>query len=139
MTNAQFDFAGLARRYAEAWSSGDPQAVADFYAEDGRITINGGNPHVGRKAIAAMAQAFHDEFPGLVVHCDLSRVAGEHAAFVWTLEGKHAETGNLVKCGGWEEWDLDATGKVKVSLGWFDAEDYARQIAGAANQKKTTS
>jgi uncharacterized protein (TIGR02246 family) len=99
----KFDFAGLARRYSEARTSGEPSAVADFHAEDGQITINGGDPHVGRAAIVAMAQAFHDEFPGLVVHCDLSRVAGAHAIFVWTLEGRHAEPGNLVKCGGREE------------------------------------
>ena len=31
---------------------------------------------------------------------------------------------------GWEEWDLDADDKVAASLGWFDADDYDRQVAG---------
>jgi uncharacterized protein (TIGR02246 family) len=131
VTNAQFDFAGLARRYAEAWTSGDPDAVAAFYAEDGRIAINGGVPHVGRPAIAAMAEAFHDEFPGLVVHCDLARSAGTRAIFVWTLEGRHTHSANRVKAGGWEEWEVGPDGRVTASRGWFDAEDYQRQIDGA--------
>lgn len=132
MSNAQFDFAGLARRYSEAWTSGQPEAVASFYASDGQIVINRGDPHVGTAAITAMAAGFYAEFPDLVVHCDSARIAGDHAIFVWTLEGHHAQTGNFVKVGGWEEWDLDANGKVARSLGWFDAEDYTRQIEGAA-------
>jgi hypothetical protein len=31
---------------------------------------------------------------------------------------------------GWEEWELDKEFKVKASLGWFDAEDCARQVEG---------
>ncbi len=31
--------------------------------------------------------------------------------------------------GGWEEWELDDNMKVKSSLGWFDAQEYERQIA----------
>lgn len=131
MRNEQFDFAGTARRYAEAWTSGNPDAVAAFFAEDGAISINAGQPHVGRPAVAAMAAAFHAEFPGLVVHCDLARKAGEHAVFVWALEGHHVTSGNFVKVGGWEEWNLNADGLVARSRGWFDAAEYQRQIVGA--------
>lgn len=130
MTTTQFDFAGFARRYAEAWTSGDPLAVASIYAEDGEISINRGEPYRGRAAIASMAQAFHDEFPGLVVHCDLPRAAGSLAAFVWTLDGRHAQTGNRVTIGGWEEWEMGPDGLVSSSRGWFDAEDYQHQIDG---------
>jgi hypothetical protein len=77
-----------------------------------------------------MAAGFFSEFPDLVVHCDELRVAGDHAVFAWTLEGHHAETKNHVKLSGWEEWDLDGDMKVKSSLGWFDAADYERQVAG---------
>ena len=44
------------------------------------------------------------------------------------LEGKHAETGHNVRVPGWEEWDLDENLKIRKSLGWFDAEEYDRQI-----------
>lgn len=132
MTNTQFDFAGLARRYAEAWTSRNPDTVAGFYADDGQIVINQGEPHVGNEAIAAMAAGFYTAFPDLVVHCDLPRLAGCQGIFAWTLEGHHAETGNYVRIGGWEEWELNADMKVVRSLGWFDATEYDRQVNGNA-------
>ncbi|MFL4472056.1 hypothetical protein ACERZ8_20035 [Tateyamaria armeniaca] len=36
----------------------------------------------------------------------------------------------LLTIHGWEEWDMDADMNVKASRGWFDAEEYARQVAG---------
>ncbi len=120
----------LARDYAIAWSSGDPDSVASFYATDGQIIINRGDPLQGRDAIAEMARGFYAEFPDLEVRCDMLRWAGSHAIFVWTLEGHHAETGNHVVTRGWEEWELTEDHKVQSSLGWFDSEDYQRQIDG---------
>ena len=32
------------------------------------------------------------------------------------------------KVSGWEEWELDGGMKITSSLGWFDAEDYERQV-----------
>ncbi|WP_170359016.1 nuclear transport factor 2 family protein [Ruegeria arenilitoris] len=121
----------LARDYAIAWSSGDADAVAEFFTSDGQITINRGDPIVGRAAIADMARGFHTDFPDLEVRCDMLRWAGPHAIFVWTLEGHHARTGNAVITRGWEEWELDAEYKIRSSLGWFDADDHQRQIDGA--------
>jgi len=31
---------------------------------------------------------------------------------------------------GWEEWDVSDELKVKSSRGWYDSDDYARQVAG---------
>ncbi len=123
------DIRDMAERYAEAWTSGSPDAVASFYEEDGRISINNGEPIVGRAAIAEMAQGFYSEFPDLVVHLDEIRTAGDNAVFLWTLEGKHSETGNFVKVGGWEEWALSDDVLVRESLGRFDSVEYDRQIA----------
>ena len=117
-----------AMSYSKAWSSGSPEAVASHYAPDGQISINRGDPIQGHAAIAEMAAGFHAEFPDLVIHCDGVRLAGDHAIFLWTLEGHHVETKNSVKVSGWEEWELDDTMQVKSSLGWFDAADYERQI-----------
>ncbi len=93
-------FKGIAADYARAWSSGSAEAVASFYAADGRISINRGEASVGRAAVTEMAEGFFSEFPDLVVHCDEVRVAGDHAVFAWTLEGHHAETKNYVKLAG---------------------------------------
>ena len=123
-------FQRTAEDYAAAWSSHNADAVAAFYAEDGQIVINGGSPISGRAAISKdCAQAFYDEFPDLVVHLDVARVAGHHALFLWTLEGTHAETGNAVRISGWEAWELNAKGQVRSSHGYFDATEYQRQIA----------
>ncbi|MEM9128096.1 MAG: nuclear transport factor 2 family protein, partial [Pseudomonadota bacterium] len=93
----------LARDYAIAWSSGDADAVASFFATDGQITINRSDPIHGRQAIAQMARRFHADFPDLDLRCDMLRWAGNHAIFAWTLEGHHSETGNHVVTRGWEE------------------------------------
>ena len=106
MTVNPEDIRQIAARYAEARSSGSPEAVAAFYEPDGRIAVNGEEPLIGRAAITEMAQGFYDEFPDLVVHLDDIRTAGENAIFVWTLAGTHSETGNFVKVGGWEEWTI---------------------------------
>jgi uncharacterized protein (TIGR02246 family) len=120
----------MAARYAEAWSSHDPEAVASFYAEDGKIVINRGDPIVGRAAVAEMAQGFYDEFPDIVVHLDELRHSDRDAVFLWTLEGTHSGTGNRVKVGGWEAWELNDALEVAASRGYFDAEDYDRQVTG---------
>lgn len=48
---------------------------------------------------------------------------------MWTFTGHHAGTGNPLKVSGWEEWELDGGMKITSSLGWFDAEDYERQVS----------
>jgi uncharacterized protein (TIGR02246 family) len=118
----------FAREYARAWSSGSPGAVASHFAAGGRIVINRGAPLEARAAIGQMAAGFFAAFPGMTVACDDVRVAGSHVLFAWTLEGRHAETKNLVRVSGWEEWELDDAGLIASSLGWFDAAEYERQI-----------
>ena len=120
----------MASEYANAWSSGNPAEVASFYTADGQISINRGEALVGTQAITEMAAGFHAEFPDLEIRCDLMRCAGVHALFAWTLEGHHAETKNHVVVTGWEEWELDEAMKVRKSLGWYDADDYQRQVDG---------
>ncbi len=122
------DIRDMAEGYAKAWSSRSPEAVAAFYEEGGKITINDGEPIVGRAAIADMAQGFYKAFPDLIVHLDEIRTAGNNAVFIWTLEGTHSETGNNVRVGGWEEWTLSDSVLVSESHGRFDAVEYDRQI-----------
>ena len=121
-----------AARYAEAWTSGSPAAVAACYAPDGQITINRGETLKGRAAITDMAAGFHAAFPGLTVLCDEVLTAGSHVLFAWTLKGRHVDTGNNVTVAGWEEWELDDDCRIRTSLGWFDAIEYERQIAEGA-------
>lgn len=116
--------------YTAAWNSGSADTVAGFFAEDGSIVINRGSPWLGRSGVARMAAGFFADVPDLALVCDAVRVAGTHVAYLWTFTGTHAVSGNALRVSGWEEWDLDADGKVKASCGWFDADDYARQSSG---------
>jgi len=125
----------IAEAYTAAWNSGSADAVAMFYAEDGRIVINRGSPWEGRSGVAQMAAGFFADVPDLALTCDGVRVAGNHVAYLWTFTGTHASSGRALRVSGWEEWDLDANHMVQASLGWFDAEDYARQTSGDIHQR----
>jgi len=120
----------LAEGYTAAWNTGSADAVAGFYAEDGQITINRGDPWLGRTGVRDMAAGFFADVPDLVLSCDGIRAAGTHVVYLWTFTGHDAGTNNPLEIHGWEEWTLDVDGKVQSSLGWFDAEDYARQVEG---------
>lgn len=122
--------AQMAHDYTAAWNSKDPEAVASYYALNGSIVINRGDPWQGRAKVAEMAAGFFADVPDLSLTCDEIRVAGDHAIYVWTFTGHDAGTGHPLKIKGWEEWDLTPDLKVAASKGWFDAEDYARQAAG---------
>lgn len=130
MASIQDVLNNLARDYAIAWSSGDADAVAGFFTTDGQISINRGEPRQGHAAIAETVREYFAEFPELELRCDMLRWAGPHAIFVWTLEGQHARTGNSVVTRGWEDWELDASHKIRSSQLWFDTEGYQRQIDG---------
>lgn len=124
------DLAKLADGYTAAWNTGSADAVAGFYAEDGQITINRGDPWLGRTGVRDMAAGFFAGVPDLVLSCDGIRAAGTHVVYLWTFTGHDAGTNNPLEIHGWEEWTLDVDGKVQSSLGWYDAEDYARQVEG---------
>ena len=120
----------IAQAYTTAWNSGSPEAVAGFYAQDGQIIINRGNPWEGRSGVAQMAAGFFADVPDLALVCDQVRCAGDHVVYLWTFTGTHSGTKNPLRIAGWEEWDFDADLKVKASRGWFDADDYTRQTSG---------
>ena len=120
----------MAKEHAAAWNEGAADKIAELFAENGTITVNGGEPHVGRAKISENAKELLATFPGLVVHCRETRHAGDRAVFIWTLEGNHAETGNFVSLPGWHEWDLDDKMQVKCCKGFFDAAELERQIMG---------
>ena len=116
--------------YTAAWNSGSAQAVAEFYAKDGGIVINRGEPWQGRDRVAQMAAGFFRDVPDIKIVRDGLRCAGDHVVYLWTFTGTHSGTKRPLRISGWEEWDLDADYKVKASRGWYDAVDYTRQTGG---------
>src|SRR5215470_4450830 len=121
----------FAARYAAAWCSHDPAAVAEFFAPGGSLAINGGRPAVGRTAIANEARAFMTAFPDMCVTFDKLVPRGEKVEFHWTLDGHNTGpggTGRHVRISGFEEWVMGSDGLVSESHGHFDANEYQRQI-----------
>ena len=126
------DLRDFGARYTEAWCSHDATATAAFFAEDGSIAVNGGEPAVGRDEIAQLVQGFYDAFPDTVVIIDAVRGAGNKAVYLWTCEGTNTGpggTGNQVRFNGWEAWELSDDGLIARSIGSFDSEEYERQLA----------
>ena len=120
----------MSRQYTAAWSTHSAEGVASFFTEDADFIINRGDPWVGRDAIAEMAAGFFADVPDLTLVSDDLRVSADHVINVWTFTGHHAETGNPLSVRGWEEWTISPDVKIAASRGWYDADDYARQIAG---------
>jgi uncharacterized protein (TIGR02246 family) len=121
----------FATRYTAAWCSQDPAKVASFFAEDGSLRINDGEPNVGRDAIAEAARSFMTAFPDMVVEMDRLDRVGMQYRYHWTLRGTNTGpggTGRKVNISGFEEWTLGPDGLIAASLGHFDAADYARQL-----------
>jgi uncharacterized protein (TIGR02246 family) len=122
----------FAERYTAAWCSGDPASVAAHYAPDGSLTINDGDPSVGRAAITEAAQSFMTAFPDMEVLMDDVVMRDDGAEYHWTLVGTNTGmggTGNRVRISGFEEWTIDNDGLIAASLGHYDQTEYDRQIA----------
>jgi predicted ester cyclase len=124
----------FAKRYAEAWSSQNPESVAAFYAENGSLSVNDGPPAVGRVAIAEEARGFMRTFPDMVVTMDDVSHDSDGTKFHWTLTGTNTGPGGTakrVRISGYELWKIDNDGLIENSKGHFDSADYERQLKRA--------
>ncbi len=121
----------FARRYTAAWCSGQPERVAEFYAPEGSLAINGGPPSVGRAAIAQAARGFMEAFPDLSVRMDDVMVQKGRIEYHWTLTGTNrgpGASGKQVRICGFESWILSDGRLISKSEGTFDATEYQRQL-----------
>src|SRR5207342_2043243 len=121
----------FATNYTAAWCSQDAASVASFFAENGSLKINEGNPSIGRTAITAAAQGFMTAFPDMVVKMDELSLDGGQTIYRWTLIGTNTGpggTGKAVRISGYEEWTIGADGLIANSNGHFDAAEYQRQL-----------
>ena len=121
------------QKYTDAWNSKVPEKMASFYAEDGILTVNNGNPSIGREQLAKTAQSYMEAFPDLELTMDsLTKKNGKYR-YYWTFKGTNSGpngTGNKVNFSGFEEWTMNDQGLVQESIGTYDAEEYERQLNG---------
>lgn len=122
----------FAEDYTAAWCSMDPEAVAAHYAPEGSLAVNGGPPAVGREALAAVAAAYYKDLPDMQVSFRDLVVDGDRIEFHWTFTGTNTGpggTGNAVRVDGFESWTIGDDRLIAASVGSYDAEEYARQLA----------
>jgi len=121
----------FATRYAAAWCSGNPEAVAAFFALNGSLKINDGPPSVGRAALTEASRSFMTSFPDMQVFFDDLRQNGPRVEFHWTLIGTNTGpggSGKKVRISGFESWRFSADGLIEDSHGHFDVTEYQRQL-----------
>ncbi len=121
----------FATQYTAAWCSQNASSVASFFDINGSLTINDGEPSVGRNAITAVAQGFMTAFPDLVIRMDGLNFEGEYVIYRWTLTGTNSGlggTGNAVRISGFEKWTMSPDGLIAESSGSYDAAEYERQL-----------
>ncbi len=132
----KFDLDIFARSYAQAWCSKRPNFVASYFAEDGSLQVNDGDPAKGRDAISKVAQGFMTDLPDMYLHYDSIVSKSIGTEFHWTLIATNSGpsgTGNKVKVSGYELWQLDENGLIKNSQGNFSTEEYNRQLEYGIN------
>ncbi len=133
MTQEQLD--DLGTRYAAAWSSGRPDALAAFYSEAGSLRVNAAPPAVGRAAVRATAESFMTGFPDMVVRMDSMVPTPHGATFHWIWTGTNTGpggTGKAVRMVGYEELTFGPDGLIVRALGHFDEAEYQRQLREGA-------
>lgn len=135
MQDRMTQFRDFATRYTAAWCSQDAANVAQFFATNGSLTINGGTPSVGRSAITKAAQGFMTAFPDIKVYMNDLVERHEEMIYQWTLEGTHSRTGQRVRISGFEAWRIGDDGLIAESLGNFDAADLERQVEHGVDRK----
>ncbi len=121
------------QKYTAAWNSTQPGKMASFYAENGTLIVNNGQPAVGRKQLAETAKSYMEAFPDMELIMDSLTVEEETYRYYWTFIGTNtgpSGTGNKVDFNGFEEWTMNDQGLVQKSIGTYDAEDYQRQLEG---------
>lgn len=132
----KFDLEVFAKSYAQVWCSQRPNFVASFFAKDGLLMVNDGEPAIGTDAITKVAKGFMDTFPDMVVSMDSLITKSDKTRFYWTLTGTNDVpngTGNKVKISGFEEWTLSDDGLIQESKGHFDDKEYKRQLEFGSN------
>lgn len=121
----------LAKRYTAAWCSQIPGSVAACYSLEGSLTVNQNPPVAGRSAVAEVAGGFMKAFPDMRVQMDGLSADADRIVYRWTLTGTNTGpdgTGMPVRISGYQDWRISADGLIAESKGYFDAEEYQRQL-----------
>lgn len=123
--------------YETAWRSHDPENPFSYQAKKCIVTVNDGDPMITAEERLGGIIGFMESFPDL--HITMRDIIEEDrgTVFYWNLQGTNTGpggTGNKVDIDGCEVWKLDNENKIIELKGFFDAEDYERQVSGAQSK-----
>ena len=119
--------------YETAWRSLVPENPFSFQAKDCIVTVNDGEPMISVEERLNGIIGFLDAFPDLIITMRDILDEDRGIVFYWNLKGTNSGAGgkgNRVDIDGCEVWKLNNGNKIVELKGYFDAEEYERQVNG---------
>jgi hypothetical protein len=120
--------------YEAAWRSLVPGNPFSYQATNCIVTVNDGNSMISTEeilgGIIGFMEAFHDLLIAMRDVIDEDR----GTVFYWNLKGTNSGpggTGNNVDIDGCVVWKLNNENRIVALMGYFDIEEYERQVNGA--------
>ena len=130
----QDSLTNFGKRYAEAWSSKNPNDLADFYTSDGILLDGNGKYAKGKDSIALISKMFHDEIPDIIVSLDSMVNGSKGVEFHWSLAGTNTN-GIKVNMKGVEVMEF-RNDLISKSQGSYTDEQYEKVVKEASKNKK---
>ena len=125
------DLKFFAKKYGQAWSSNDPSKVLALHSESSRLSVNDGEPAIGKPEIRKVVEAFIEGFPDLYIQVNDIVIEERGIVFycnaIATNSGPGG-TGNKINIEIHEIWTFDESGKFTEVRAYDDPEDFERQL-----------
>lgn len=129
----QDSLTNFGKRYAEAWSSKNPNDLADFFTSDGILLDGNGKYAKGKDSIALISKMFHDEIPDIIVSLDSMVNGSKGIEFHWSLLGTNTN-GIKVNMKGVEVMEF-RNSLICKSQGSYTDEQYEKVVKEASKNK----
>ena len=121
----------FAKQYAAAWSSADPANVLALHSETSRLSVNDGDPAIGKAAIRKIIEDFMKAYPDL--HIQVNDVVEEDTGTVFychviATNSGPGGTGGKINMAVQEFWTFDETGKFVRIEAYDDPEKFETRL-----------
>lgn len=121
----------FAKEYAAAWSSINPANVLALHSENSRLSVNDGEPAIGKNAIRKIIDDFMRGYPDL--HIQVNDVVEEPTGTVFycnviATNSGPGGTGEKINMAVQEFWRFDDNGKFIEIEAYDDPEKFNRRL-----------
>jgi len=130
------DLKSFGKKYAEAWSSHNPDNVLALHSETSRLSVNDGEPAIGKQAIRKIVQGFIESYPDL--HIQVNDVVEKQNKIIFycnviATNSGPGGTGNKINMEVQEFWTFDENCKFIEINAYDDQEKFARHLGNRAS------